>query len=73
MEQALNVKEVAPLLQVDEKTVYQRTRETNLPGFKVAGARRFKRSDIDTWVERHKTVAQAAVVGQRPRVQKERQ
>lgn len=72
MEQALTVKEVALLLQVDEKTVYRLTRKADLPGFKVAGAWRFKRSDIDTWVERQKSVAQAAVVGQRPRIQKER-
>lgn len=64
MEQALKIKEVALLLQVDDKTVYRLTRKGKLPGFKVAGAWRFKRSDVDAWVERQKIVAQAAVTDQ---------
>jgi excisionase family DNA binding protein len=55
MDQALTVKDVAVLLQVDEKTVYRLTQKGELPGFKVAGAWRFKRDDMDAWVERQKT------------------
>jgi len=72
MEQALTVKEVALLLQVDEKTVYRLTRKGDLPGFKVAGAWRFKRSDMDAWVELQKTAAQAAVSSQSPNKKEER-
>ncbi len=72
MEQALTVKEVALLLQVDEKTVYRLTQKGDLPGFKVAGAWRFKRSDMDAWVERQKTAVQAAVKGKGPRTEEER-
>lgn len=63
MDPALTVREVALLLQVDEKTVYRLTRKGDLPGFKVAGSWRFKRSDMDAWVERKKIAAQAAVGG----------
>ena len=41
MDQALTVKDVALLLQVDEKTVYRLTQKGELPGFKVAGSWRF--------------------------------
>lgn len=60
MEQALTVKDVANLLRVDEKTVYRLTRKGDLPGFKVAGSWRFKKSDMDDWVERQKSAASAA-------------
>jgi excisionase family DNA binding protein len=63
VDQALTVKEVALLLQVDEKTVYRLTQKGDLPGFKVAGAWRFKRADMDAWVERQKTAVKAAFRG----------
>jgi len=50
----LTVKEVAALLRVDEKTVYRLVKKRDLPGFKVAGAWRFKRVDIESWIERQK-------------------
>jgi excisionase family DNA binding protein len=61
MEQALTVRDVASLLRVDEKTVYRLTRKGQLPGFKVAGAWRFKTTDVEAWVEQQKFAAQAAV------------
>ena len=51
---AMTVREVAAYLNVDEKTVYRLTTRGRLPGFKVAGAWRFKREDIDEWIERQK-------------------
>ena len=60
MDQALTVKDVALLLQVDEKTVYRLTQKGELPGFKVAGAWRFKRADMDAWVELQKTAVKAS-------------
>ena len=50
----LTVKEVAALLRVDEKTVYRLVKKRELPGFKVAGAWRFKRVDIGSWIEKQK-------------------
>lgn len=60
MDQALTVKDVAVLLQVDEKTVYRLTQKGELPGFKVAGAWRFTRADMDAWVELQKTAVATA-------------
>ena len=50
----LTVKEVAALLRVDEKTVYRLVKKRELPGFKVAGAWRFKSDDIESWIEKQK-------------------
>jgi excisionase family DNA binding protein len=52
----LTVKDVARLLRVDEKTVYRLSQRKVLPGFKVAGAWRFRRDDLDAWIEAQKAV-----------------
>ena len=54
---AITVREVAALLRVDEKTVYRLAKRGDLPGFKVAGCWRFKREDINVWVEKQKAAA----------------
>jgi excisionase family DNA binding protein len=50
----MTVHDVAVYLKVDEKTVYRLAQRGELPGFKVAGTWRFKRSDIDAWIEQRK-------------------
>jgi len=53
----MTVREVANYLNVDEKTVYRLAQKGELPGFKVAGTWRFKRDDIDQWIEDQKKAA----------------
>ena len=53
----MTVREVANYLNVDEKTVYRLAQKGELPGFKVAGTWRFKRQDIDQWIEDQKKEA----------------
>ncbi len=53
----MTVRDVANFLNVDEKTVYRLAQRGELPGFKVAGTWRFKREDIDQWVEERKKAA----------------
>ena len=50
----MTVRDVAVYLNVDEKTVYRLAQKGDLPGFKVAGTWRFKREDIDDWIEQQK-------------------
>lgn len=57
-DQAMTVREVASYLNVDEKTVYRLAKRGDLPGFKVAGAWRFKRSDLDSWIDLQKKALQ---------------
>lgn len=56
-DQAMTVHDVAEYLNVDEKTVYRLAKRGDLPGFKVAGAWRFKRSDLDGWIDLQKKAA----------------
>ena len=54
--QTMTVRDVARHLNVNEKTVYRLVQRGELPGFKVAGAWRFKRSDLEDWIDRQKQV-----------------
>jgi excisionase family DNA binding protein len=56
-ETAMTVREVASYLNVNEKTVYRLAQKGELPGFKVAGAWRFRRADIDRWIDDQKQAA----------------
>ncbi|MGS2723002.1 methylation-associated defense system helix-turn-helix domain-containing protein MAD1 [Porticoccus sp. GXU_MW_L64] len=47
----MTVKEVAEYLKITEKTAYRLTAEGKIPGFKVGGAWRFRRTEIEIWIE----------------------
>jgi excisionase family DNA binding protein len=53
-DQAMTVRQVAEYLQVTERTVYKLAWAGQLPGFKVGNTWRFKRDDIDKWIETNK-------------------
>ena len=55
----MTVRDVAAYLNVNEKTVYRLAQKRALPAFKVAGAWRFKREDIELWIDRQKTEGSA--------------
>ena len=49
-EEILTIQEVAKLLKVADKTVYTMAQKGTLPAFKVGGLWRFRRQDLDTWI-----------------------
>ncbi len=51
----LTIKEVAEYLRLTEKTAYRLASEGKIPGFKVGGSWRFRKSEIDEWIEDQKT------------------
>lgn len=51
----MTVKEVADYLRVNQRTVYRLTVDRKLPGFKVGTNWRFKRMDIDRWIDAQAT------------------
>jgi len=53
-EPAMTVHDVATNLNVDEKTIYRLAQRGDLPGFKVAGAWRFQRKDLQRWIDQRK-------------------
>ncbi|EGQ8188737.1 helix-turn-helix domain-containing protein [Vibrio cholerae] len=58
VDQILTLKEVAAYLKLAEKTAYRLASEGKLPGFKVGGSWRFKREDLEAWIEKQKGVAE---------------
>jgi len=54
-DQILTLKEVAAYLKLAEKTAYRLASEGKLPGFKVGGSWRFKREDLEAWIEESKS------------------
>lgn len=48
----LTMKEVAEYLKINDKTAYKLAAEGKIPGFKVGGAWRFRRGEIDEWIEK---------------------
>ncbi|WP_027253008.1 methylation-associated defense system helix-turn-helix domain-containing protein MAD1 [Photobacterium halotolerans] len=54
VEQILTLKEVAAYLKLAEKTAYRLASEGKLPGFKVGGSWRFKKDDLEKWIEHAK-------------------
>jgi excisionase family DNA binding protein len=53
-EEIMTLKEVAAYLKLTEKTAYRLAAEGKLPGFKVGGSWRFKKSDLEAWIEKQK-------------------
>lgn len=56
-DEILTLKEVAALLKVAEKTTYTMAQRSELPGFKVGGQWRFRRADIESWIDRQRREA----------------
>jgi len=51
MDEILTLPEVAQLLKVAEKTVYSMAQKGDMPAFKVGGQWRFRRTDLDEWID----------------------
>ena len=47
----LTISDLASLLRVADKTVCSLVQRGDLPGFKVGGQWRFRRTAIDSWIE----------------------
>jgi excisionase family DNA binding protein len=56
-DEILTLPEVAQLLKIAGKTVYSMAQKGQLPAFKVGGQWRFKRFDIDQWIEQQKVAS----------------
>ena len=48
----ITIREVADYLKLTKKTAYRLVAEGKIPGFKVGGSWRFRRSEIEGWIDR---------------------
>lgn len=53
-EQIMTVKDVASYLKLNERTVYRMATSAKIPTFKVGTSWRFKREDLEKWIEEQK-------------------
>jgi len=53
-ERTLTIKELAKYLNVTERTIYNLLERGELPGFKVGANWRFRKEDINKWIEENK-------------------
>jgi excisionase family DNA binding protein len=53
-DEILTIEEITEYLKLNEKTAYRLASEGRLPGFKVGGSWRFKRVDLEKWIEEQK-------------------
>lgn len=52
----MTLREVAKYLRLTEKTTYRYALEGTVPGFKVGGSWRFRKSDIDAWIDQQSKI-----------------
>lgn len=50
-DQIMTVRELAEYLKIAEKTAYRFASEGKVPGFKVGGAWRFRKAEVDRWIK----------------------
>ena len=56
-DEIFTIKEVAAYLKLAEKTAYRLASEGKLPGFKVGGSWRFRKSEVDAWIKKQELKA----------------
>ena len=54
MSELMTLPEVAKFLKIAERTAYQWVQTGQLPGFKLGTGWRFKRDDVDKWIDEQK-------------------
>ncbi len=50
-DQIMTVRELAEYLKIAEKTAYRFASEGKVPAFKVGGAWRFRKAEVDRWIK----------------------
>ena len=50
----ITIKEVSAYLKLAEKTAYRLAAQGKIPGFKIGGSWRFRKSEIEDWLEKQR-------------------
>ena len=67
-EQLMSIRDVADFLQLNQTTVYAWAQQGILPGYKLGRNWRFRPSEIEAWLEKHRR-AEGASVGTKQMVE----
>lgn len=63
----MTLPEVAQYLKLAERTVYGYAQKGLVPGIKIGSAWRFRKADIDTWLEQQRQVTEQSTSKRRTR------
>jgi excisionase family DNA binding protein len=58
MDKWLTLEQIAEYLQISTSSIYKMAQSAKIPAYKVGRQWRFKREEIDTWVEKRKVIRQ---------------
>ncbi len=64
MEKLMTLEEVADYLRLSKDTVYRMANTGKIPASKVGNQWRFRKEDVDQWLEKNKNVAREAPLDQ---------
>jgi len=53
-ERLMTIQDVGEYLRIKERTIYSWVQKGQIPGFKIGSTWRFKKEDIDMWIEERK-------------------
>lgn len=59
-DEILTLKQVAAYLKLAERTVYLYAQTGKLPGIKIGSAWRFRRSDLDRWLDDQRRITESS-------------
>jgi excisionase family DNA binding protein len=54
MEELLTLKELSKYLKISKPTIYKMVEQGKIPALKIANQWRFKKGDIDSWLEKQR-------------------
>jgi len=54
----MTLQEVAEYLKLSERTIYGYAQRGILPGIKIGSAWRFRKTDLDTWIEKQRKLTE---------------
>ncbi len=57
----MTIKEVSEFLKLKEKTAYALAARGDIPGFKVGGSWRFRKSELEKWIKQQEAKADASI------------
>lgn len=70
MEELLTLQELAKYLKMAEKTVYAYALKGIVPGIRVGSVWRFRKKDVDEWLEKEKKLTEESTSSKKKREKK---
>ncbi len=67
MDDILTLKELSGYLKIAEKTLYSYAQKGTVPGIKIGASWRFRKADIEKWLEKQRKITEESSSARRKR------